>query len=556
MIDLEKNPFLNCRKEMALRRAFQTYLVAAEAGHVPSMIKVGEMCEWGRGVMRDYNEACKWYLKAAEYGDARAQYLLGSFHEYYSDNELEYIGWLKKSAEQGYTDAKYELAAWHERKEDPESLETAKSLYRQAFFDYMKAAKNDDISTMESLGKLFHECPFYKDNDKSVAWYRKAAQKGSPLAKYMLGLAYFYRKLDNLDRNEALAYFREAAGDPNYERAYGAQFDLARVYRKGMRIRRDSAEAFKWMSKCVSSGKPLARTMLADMYFDGEGCERNYEMAYKLYKFSDNAHSHFRLGYMHYMGLGTDRDPVKALCHYKLAARERWSGEAQSMVGFFYEHGLGTEIDLEQAFLWYEKAAGNNHFPAFYEMGRFYESGKGVAPDMEKAFIYYRIAANRGMKEAQMKLSEMYRNGLGIRRSYRLAFSWMKKAADQGDANAQYSIACKYLRGDGVKPNRRSAIKYCKLAAEQNNVDALRMLTELAETNSNIKPDDLFKWLRKWSELDPRPETLGKLGDMLREGKGCGKDFRSAYQCYRRAADAGALDARFKIGEMYEKREI
>ena len=63
------------------------------------------MYQSGQGVTKDEVEAVKWYRKAADKGDAKAQSNLGSM--YFSGlgglqkNEKEALKWFKKAAEQG-----------------------------------------------------------------------------------------------------------------------------------------------------------------------------------------------------------------------------------------------------------------------------------------------------------------------------------------------------------------------------------------------------------------------------------------------------------------------
>jgi len=64
------------------------------------------------GVVQDFKEAVKWFRKAAEQGNADAQYALGrAYHEGQGVdyNYTEAVKWLKKAAEQGQSDAIYRL---------------------------------------------------------------------------------------------------------------------------------------------------------------------------------------------------------------------------------------------------------------------------------------------------------------------------------------------------------------------------------------------------------------------------------------------------------------
>ena len=74
-----------------------------------AQLKIGYCYDQGIGVGQDYGEAAKWYRKAAEQGDAVAQYNLGVFYEegkgVLQDID-EALSWYRASAEQGNADAK------------------------------------------------------------------------------------------------------------------------------------------------------------------------------------------------------------------------------------------------------------------------------------------------------------------------------------------------------------------------------------------------------------------------------------------------------------------
>jgi TPR repeat protein len=58
----------------------------------------------GEGVTKDFSEAAKWYRKAADQGDAKAQSMLGFIYyqgEGITKDFSEAIKWWNKAAEQG-----------------------------------------------------------------------------------------------------------------------------------------------------------------------------------------------------------------------------------------------------------------------------------------------------------------------------------------------------------------------------------------------------------------------------------------------------------------------
>lgn len=68
---------------------------------------------------------------------------------------------------------------------------------------------------------------------------------------------------------------------------------------------------------------------------------------------SGNAEAEELIGVMYALGLGVERDPVRAFDWYLRAAMKGHAG-AQSGVGWYYEVGLGLPApDLIRAYLWY-----------------------------------------------------------------------------------------------------------------------------------------------------------------------------------------------------------
>ncbi|MBT5083764.1 MAG: sel1 repeat family protein [Rhodospirillaceae bacterium] len=76
----------------------------AEEGEAPAQYIVGNMHNYGWGVVEDDVEAAKWYRKAAEQGHAHAQSSLAILYKYGSgvaQNHAEAAKWYRKAAEQG-----------------------------------------------------------------------------------------------------------------------------------------------------------------------------------------------------------------------------------------------------------------------------------------------------------------------------------------------------------------------------------------------------------------------------------------------------------------------
>jgi TPR repeat protein len=66
----------------------------------------------GRGVAQDDKQAVYWYQKAADQGDAGAQYNLGEMYQYgvgVAQDHKQAVYWTQKAADQGHKTAERKL---------------------------------------------------------------------------------------------------------------------------------------------------------------------------------------------------------------------------------------------------------------------------------------------------------------------------------------------------------------------------------------------------------------------------------------------------------------
>ena len=88
--------------------ALRWYRKAAEQGDARAQYNLGNMYRNGRGVKQDNHEAMRWYRKAAEQGEALAQSNLGVMYAEgrgVKRDDREAVRWYRKAAEQGHASA-------------------------------------------------------------------------------------------------------------------------------------------------------------------------------------------------------------------------------------------------------------------------------------------------------------------------------------------------------------------------------------------------------------------------------------------------------------------
>ena len=96
----------------AFAKSAADYRKAAEQGDAKAQFILGGCYANGIGVTKDLAEAVKWWRKAAEQGDAKAQFMLGACYANgigVTKDFAEAVKWYRKVTQQGHQKAKVKL---------------------------------------------------------------------------------------------------------------------------------------------------------------------------------------------------------------------------------------------------------------------------------------------------------------------------------------------------------------------------------------------------------------------------------------------------------------
>jgi formylglycine-generating enzyme required for sulfatase activity len=158
----------------------------------------------GTGATKDYEEAVKWFRKAAQQNNTFSQFMMGLC--YYNGQGVpkdfsEGAKWSRKSADQGYADAQVNLGVHYYRGQGvPKDFSEAAKWYR-------KAADQGNANAQNTLGFLYRiGRGVAKDQAEAISWCRKALEGGCEAAVYGLGLVY----LGQGNKPEAIKALRQA----------------------------------------------------------------------------------------------------------------------------------------------------------------------------------------------------------------------------------------------------------------------------------------------------------------------------------------------------------
>jgi len=177
----------------------------------------------GQGVPQDHAEALKWYRRAAEQGDAAAQYNLGQMYrtgQGVPQDHAEALKWYRRAAEQGDADAQHNLGF----------------MYRNG-----------------------QGVP--QDHAEAVKWYRRAAEQGNALAQNNLGVMYGTGKGVPQDYVQAHLWYNLAAStqkEPEERERAARNRDLVAARMTPAQIAEAQRLAREWRPKTAAATPPPA----------------------------------------------------------------------------------------------------------------------------------------------------------------------------------------------------------------------------------------------------------------------------------------------------------
>ncbi|CAB4485379.1 unnamed protein product [Rhizophagus irregularis] len=243
------------------------------------------------------------------------------------------------------------------------------------------------------------------------------------------------------------------------------------------------------------------------------------------------------LGLFYYKGINDsiEQDFEKAF-EWISKSSENGNLVAQCMLGYFYEHGIGTPENETKAFECYIKSAEGGNACGQCNIGLCYDNGSlGIVQNKYEAFNWYLKAAEGGDFSGQYNLGLCYEEGVGTIKDESKAFEWYLKSAENGNVSGQCKVGVCYEEGIGVEKNEYKAFKWYLKSAEGNMKDK----------------DQAFKWYLKFAN---HGNSLAQyyLGDCFENGLGTIKNNEQALEWYLKSAEGGNEDGQYKVGYYYQ----
>jgi localization factor PodJL len=142
--------------------------------------------------------------------------------------------------------------------------------------------------------------------------------------------------------------------------------------------------------------------------------------------------------------------------------------------------GRGVPASVEDAAVWFERAANKGIAPAQFRYASLLEKGQGVKKDLVRARQLYLAAAGKGNAKAMHNLAVLYAEGIEGKPDYATAAQWFRKASQHGVADSQYNLGVLCARGLGTEKNMTESYKWFSLAAAQGDKESAKKRDDVA----------------------------------------------------------------------------
>ena len=375
------------------------------------------------------------------------------------------------------------------------TMKEAETLYQQGKIEEAKTkfkelANQDYGPAMKRLGDL---CQATEDFVLANQWYEKAGEADYDWGWYCLGDAFMYGKGVTSDYEIAVQCFQNAY-DLDGEAKEHAAGCLGLIYQKYENY--DAANAY--FAEVGEAGIPFGWKNLGDSYYNGTGVEQNYKKAREYYQ------------------KAIDLD-------------ESTKGELTKIIGDTYK----SQKNLEQAYIYFQKAGEAGNGWGWYELGDAYFEGKGVEENYDKAREYLLKAYDlegdsKNYAAGLLGIISLYQD------EYEQAEKWLQKAEKAACDWAWIEVGEAYHIGNGVEIDYKKAQKCYQNAynlGKKNKGEAADRIGIIYFDNKSY--DNAYKWFKKSAEAD---FDFGwkHLGDAYYKGYGVGRDYEEAIECYEK----------------------
>ncbi|RHZ77785.1 hypothetical protein Glove_173g36 [Diversispora epigaea] len=241
-----------------------------------------------------------------------------------------------------------------------------------------------------------------------------------------------------------------------------------------------------------------------------------------------------------------------------------------SLIGFFYQYGIGTVVDYKMALKFFNLAVNEiidtsssnssslrklyniNKEVSAISLANMYSDGQGVEKDTKKAFQIYDKLANKGSLIASTSVAFCYLNGIGVKKNEEKAFELYWKCAEKGNIIAQLNISFCYFYGIGVAKDLTKSFQWDTISALDGSIGAMFDVGDSYRNGIGVVKDEResFKWYLKAAEKEYN-KSQDMVGICYKNGYGINIDQIKAFEWYKKAAENDYTNSQYRLGKCY-----
>ena len=361
-----------------------------------------------------------------------------------------------------------------------------------------------DLGTIEAEVKL----------RESAHRYKRAADKGDPVAQNKYGLCLKTGNGVACNISEAVQYFKMSADQGNAD----GQFNYGLCLLNGEGVPRDMSEGARYMKMSADQGNANAQLSYAVCAHSGAGVVASIQEAVRYMKMSaDQGNSDAQLNYATLLmsGMGVPRNVPEALRYMKMSA-DQWNPMAQLNYGAALISGMGVTRNVPEGVRYVKMAADQGNVFAQFNYGaclitllRWQDPGNA-----SEGARYLKMSADQGLPDGQLQYGWCLHEGIGVSRDFSEAARYFKMSADQGHPIAMVNYGFCLQEGEGVPRDLSEAARYLKMSADQGNPMGQRRYGRVLEKGLGV-PQDSRQAEVYFKMADEQTGMLGRAGEMF-----------------------------------------
>ena len=314
---------------------------------------------------------------------------------------------------------------------------------------------------------------------------------------YEEGYDYFYGITRPMNRAKAVEYFLEAGKLENAD----ALFFLS-IHQQNNDNLKEATQAAK---RSLELGNEAAKIKLGEIQEDEKLMKAGFNA---LKKKVDSGDMHYAnsLGYAYEFGIGTSLNIKEAMKYYEMAAKQNNALGMTNLADLYIQ-----ENKLKKAKPLLVKAAKKEYGYAQYLLAmNFFDL---YSENNKEALFWLEKAANNDEPEALFQLGVYYSEGNDLAKSIK----YYQRAAELNHADAALELSYIYDEGAIVEQDDDKALFFLKKSAELGNQEAIEELAAQALVSrdqngqGNMDAKEVEYWIKKAGYTEEMLKELDKL---------------------------------------------